>query len=80
MQQISQSIDEGTYFEPTKMTVAGWMNAWLKDYLGNVKAGTVANYTRHVNNHIIPALGAVKLSHCSRRRFNTCTISCRNRD
>ena len=62
LQQISQSIDEGTYFEPTKMTVAGWMNTWLKDYLGNVKAGTVANYTRHVNNHIIPALGAMKLS------------------
>ena len=38
------------------------MNVWLKDYLGNVKAGTVANYTRHVNNHIIPALGAMKLS------------------
>lgn len=62
LQQISQSIDEGTYFEPTKMTVAGWMNTWIKDYLGNVKAGTVANYTRHVNNHIIPALGAMKLS------------------
>ena len=62
LQQIAQAIDEGTYFEPTKMTVAGWMNVWLKDYLGNVKTGTVANYTRHVNNHIIPALGAVKLS------------------
>ena len=62
LQQIAQAIDEGTYFEPTKMTVAGWMNVWLKDYLGNVKAGTVANYTRHVNNHIIPALGAMKLS------------------
>ena len=30
LQQIAQAIDEGTYFEPTKMTVAGWMNVWLK--------------------------------------------------
>jgi len=27
-----------------------------------MKAGTVANYSQHTNNHIIPALGALKLS------------------
>ena len=62
LQQIAQAIDEGTYFEPSKMTVAAWMETWLQEYLGNVKPGTVANYTQHVRNHIVPALGAVKLS------------------
>lgn len=62
LQQIAQAIDEGTYFEPSKMTVAVWMETWLQEYLGNVKPGTVANYTQHVRNHIVPALGAVKLS------------------
>lgn len=62
MQGMAKEIDEGTYLEPTKLTVHAWLNLWLREYLGNVKAGTVANYTQHVNNHIVPALGALKLS------------------
>jgi integrase len=62
LQQIATAIDEGTYLEPSKMTVAKWLNIWLADYLGNVKPGTVANYSQHVNNHIAPAIGAIKLT------------------
>lgn len=62
LQRIAKELDEGTYFEPIKLTVKAWLETWLKDYLGSVKRGTVANYTQHVKNHIIPALGAVKLS------------------
>lgn len=62
LQKACSEIDEGTYTEPSKLTVSAWLNLWLTDYLGNVKSGTVADYTKHVNNHIIPAIGAVKLS------------------
>ena len=43
------------------MTVGEWLDIWLVEYLGGVKPMTVLNYTQHVNNHIKPALGAIKL-------------------
>lgn len=61
MQAAAVSVNEGTYKEPSKMTVGEWLDIWLKDYLGAVKPMTEINYTQHVKNHIKPALGAVKL-------------------
>jgi len=36
LQQIIVTIDEGTYMEPSKMTVAMWLDTWLEEYTGNV--------------------------------------------
>jgi len=41
--------------------VGQWLDTWLADYLGDVKPGTIANYSQHVRTHIKPALGSVKL-------------------
>ncbi|MCL2695808.1 MAG: site-specific integrase, partial [Clostridiales bacterium] len=62
LRQIQAAIDNGTYIEPSKMTVEQWLEIWLDEYLGNVKPGTVSNYSQHVKNHIIPAIGSVKLN------------------
>ena len=61
MQAAAVELNSGTYKEPLKMTVSEWLDIWLTDYLGGVKPMTVLNYTQHVNNHIKPALGAIKL-------------------
>lgn len=55
------ALDNDDYREPCKMTLAQWLDIWQKDYLGGVKPYTVVSYTQHIENHIKPAMGAVKL-------------------
>ena len=61
LKQMSLDVDNGTYQEPSKMTVGEWLDIWLETYPGGARPYTVLNYTQHVNNHIKPALGKVRL-------------------
>ncbi len=61
LRQATTAIDEGTYMEPSKMTVSQWLNTWHAEYIGSVKPATVASYAQHIKNHLKPAIGAVKL-------------------
>lgn len=56
------ALDAGTYMEPSKMTVGQWLEIWQREYLGNVKQSTAASYTSHIDTHIKPNIGAVKLA------------------
>lgn len=62
MQRALVEVDEGSYTTPTKTTVKQWLETWLSEYTDGVKDSTRTSYRQHMNNHIIPALGAVKLS------------------
>lgn len=62
MQAVTVAINEGTYQEPSKMTVGQWLDIWVKDYLTGVKVSTVENYKYNIRLHIKPALGAVRLA------------------
>jgi len=61
LRQITATIDKGTYQEPSRMTVGQWLDIWTAEYLGGVKYGTQKTYKAQVENHIKPALGAVRL-------------------
>ncbi len=56
------AIDTGTYMAPSKMTVKEWLDVWQKEYLGNAKPHTKKSYEGIIKNHIVPKIGAVKLS------------------
>jgi len=60
--KITASIDEGVYMEPSRLTVGQWLDTWHAEYLGNVKHSTAVSYAQHIENHLKPALNAVKLS------------------
>lgn len=62
MQAALAALNEGTYFEPTKMPLEEWLTIWLSEYMGDKKYSTVKHYKAQVTTHIKPALGAVKLS------------------
>ena len=62
LQQVTTSIDEGIYTEPSKMTLGKWLDIWITEYTGDLKPHTLKSYKTHSNYHIKPALGAVKLS------------------
>jgi len=62
MVQAIAAVDNGDYFEPSKMTLAQWLDIWTTEYMGDKKYLTVKHYKTQVDTHIKPALGATKLS------------------
>ena len=60
--QAVTSLDNGSYFEPSKMTLARWIEIWLQEYTGDKKYLTVKHYKAQCKTHIVPNLGAVKLA------------------
>lgn len=61
MQAAAVAVDQGTYQDPSSLTVGEWMDTWIREYLGDVKPHTVASYKGQAKNHIKPAIGSVKL-------------------
>lgn len=62
MQAAAVAVNEGDYFEPSKMTVGKWLDTWTTEYLNSVKPRTVESYKANVKQHIKPAIGALRLS------------------
>ena len=60
--EVSKSLDDGQYMEPSKYTVKSWFEIWLRDFQAETKPLTVRQYESMCETHIFPALGAVKLS------------------
>ena len=62
LRAILHDLDEGSYVDPTKDTVAEYLKRWLRDYAKvNVAPKTYERYTEIVDNHLVPALGGVAL-------------------
>ena len=63
MRAAQKAADDGTYFEPTRLTVAEWLKTWLSEYIEpSCKPLTLSTYQSRVDSHIVPALGKIKLS------------------
>lgn len=62
LQQTATDISDGTYIEPSKMSLGHWLDIWLSEYTGGIKEHTAVTYETQVRVHIKPALGAVALS------------------
>lgn len=61
MQAVAVEVNNGTYTEPTKLTVGQWLDIWQETYLNGIKPRTVAVYESDIRLHIKPALGAIRL-------------------
>lgn len=61
MQAAAVEVNEGTYTAPQRLTVGQWVDIWQRDYTGGLKPATRAIYRNNLNNHVKPALGAVRL-------------------
>lgn len=55
-------IQEGTYIEPTSITVGEWLDTWLQEYKINLRQETRASYEMHIRIHLKPVLGKLRLS------------------
>lgn len=63
MRAALSSADNGTYVEPSKMTLAEWADAWLEVYVKtSTKQSTYYAYKGTLNRYVIPIIGKRKLS------------------
>ena len=62
MQAAAVAVNDGDYFEPSKMSVGQWLDTWAEEYLNSVKPRTVESYKANIKQHIKPAIGALRLS------------------
>lgn len=57
------SREAGTWVEPSKLTVGEFLERWLVDHMrARVRPSTYHSYTNQVRRHLIPALGAHRLT------------------
>ena len=61
LSEASTAVDNGQFFDPSKVTLKEWFETWLTDYMAAVKPLTVQQYRSMSETHIFPALGSVKL-------------------
>ena len=62
LQAAAVAVNDGTYTDPSRLTVGQWLDTWTRDYLVNVKQTTACAYQSYIKNHIRPGLGAVRLA------------------
>ena len=61
--EATNQVRTGTYTEPSKLVVREWFDRWLKHYKkGNIDQSTFESYKDHIDLHILPEIGHIKLS------------------
>ena len=62
MLKAQVEVNEGIYTEPSRLSLKAWLETWIGEYNRSVKPSTIVKYKQDIKNHIVPALGAVKIS------------------
>ncbi len=61
--KLFHSVRTGAYVEPTRLTVAEYLQSWLADHVRTqVRPSTFQSYRVQVERHLIPGLGTIKLA------------------
>jgi integrase len=56
------SLGEGTFVEPSRLTVQEWFETWLAGLrVVGLEDSTIDSYDRNLHNHVLPTIGAVRL-------------------
>lgn len=60
--KVVAGVDEGTFVEPSKLTVAEWFDRWVatQAVVGRSPT-TLAGYERDIRNHVEPSIGGARL-------------------
>lgn len=65
LNQLLVSLDQGTYVEPTKQTVAEFLRLWISITESKVAPKTFDRYQEIIEKHLIPNLGHYRLTKLS---------------
>lgn len=61
MNKMINELQNGTYVEPSNETLAEFIESWLEHKKSTVSDSTYDFYESYTKNHIVPALGNIKL-------------------
>ena len=56
------AVDRGDLNGVTRETLGGYAERWLADHRGRVEHATAIDYENSLRNHVLPVLGAIRLS------------------
>ena len=60
LHELLHSLEQGSYIKPNRLTVAQFLEEWLRDYVRtNTAPRTAERYQEIVRIHLIPALGSL---------------------
>jgi integrase len=65
--RILHAIDQGTYKEPTKVTLGEYLDGWLERL--DVKDSTKSLYRTNITAYIVPSIGHVQVAKLTRDQF-----------
>ena len=70
MREAMKMQDDGIFFEPTRATMAQWLDVWLEEYVKpSNKPLTHSAYRASVKTHVVPYLGKVRLTETNATRI-----------
>lgn len=67
---ILSRLDQGTYVEPRKVTLAAFLDEWLAAVKPTIRPSTFASYESMVEKHVKPRLGSLPLQSVTAGRLN----------
>lgn len=68
--RILHTLDTGGYLEPSRLTVAEYLESWLREYAAlHLKPYTLERYECIVRKHLIPALGSIRMNQLAPMRI-----------
>ena len=62
LRAATHSVDNGSWLEPSTMSMSQWFDTWLRDYQGHTTGRTVDTYKAVIDKHMRPAFGNVKVA------------------
>jgi integrase len=68
---ILAGLQAGAYVEPSKQTVAAFLDEWIDGVRATLRPSTWASYKLNVERHIIPGIGSVPLQQLTPTRINS---------
>ncbi len=64
LRAATAAVDSGTWLKPSRLTVAGWLEIWLRDYCGQIRESSRRRYETQAKR-IAASIGTVQLSRLS---------------
>ncbi len=65
LDKVKVTLKEGDYVEPSRITVAEYLNLWLPTLEATLRPTTLRDYRSNVEQHIAPRVGAIPLQKLS---------------
>jgi len=67
---VLSRLHQGTYVEPSKLTVSEFLEQWLAGIKAGVRSSTWESYSRNLRTHVKPRLGAARLQSLNASTLN----------